>query len=104
MYVPAVHAEHVPPSGPEYPLLHTHASGDVLAFAEAACVEQFWQTLEVLPPTVSEYWSGLHALHAALPFVALYVPAAHAVQCSPLSPVNPGLHSHCVLVGLAVGP
>ena len=39
-----------------------------------------------------------HAVHAALPFTVLNVPAAHAVHVtSPPGPVYPGTHAHALL-------
>jgi hypothetical protein len=75
---PAAHATHGPTSGPEYPGLQEQALTLVLPNDEFAFVVQL--------------------LHAALPFVGLYVPDWHIAHCpleTPLSaPVYPVLHEH----------
>jgi hypothetical protein len=65
---------HRPPSGPSESALHA----------------------QITLPTLEFEFSG-HAMQAPLPFVALYVPAAHAVQATPSAPVYPGLHTHHAL-------
>jgi hypothetical protein len=77
---PAAHATHGPTSGPEYPGLQEQALTLVLPNDEFAFTVQL--------------------LHAALPFVDLYVPAGHILHCpfdAPVSgPVYPVLHEHPV--------
>jgi hypothetical protein len=67
LYFPAGHAIHVPPSGPEYPMLHTQSVIDVLP--DWAC--EFGGHAEHVRPlrSVCMYMSALHlhALDAMLP-------------------------------------
>ena len=67
LYVPVAQGEHVPPSGPEYPTLHTQPVGASLALGELLLEAQ--------------------SLHAALPVFALYSPSTQAVQAPPSGPV-----------------
>ena len=46
---------------------------------------------DALAPKVSEYLPASHGVHAAVPFVILYVPAMHARQ-EPEKLVGPGAH------------
>jgi hypothetical protein len=65
---PAAHATHGPTSGPEYPGLQEQALTLVLPNDEFAFVVQL--------------------LHAALPFVGLYVPDGHILHCPFDAPVS----------------
>jgi len=64
---------HRPPSGPSESVLHVQITLATLEFELSGQGRQ--------PP---------------LPVVALYVPAAHAVQATPSAPVYPGLQEHAV--------
>ena len=71
--VPAAHASHAPPLGPEKPGLHAHDARDALPDAEVACEGQ--------PEHVESPTDGLKS------------PAAHAWHAPPLGPEKPGLHT-----------
>jgi hypothetical protein len=81
LYFPAKHAQHVPPSGPQYPALQIQAVTVVCPVAE--CPE-----------------FSLQAVQAAEPLSVLYVPAAHAMHVPPSGPVDPALHRQLVEFGL----
>lgn len=53
---------------------------------------QVWQVAALLPPVSAENLPAAQRSQAALPVIALYVPATHAVQL-PLGPVDPASHS-----------
>ncbi len=55
LYLPATHAEHVPPSGPEKPATHTQSVTASLSVAEYLPALQSTQTLAVVAPVVEEY-------------------------------------------------
>jgi acid stress-induced BolA-like protein IbaG/YrbA len=77
LYFPAKHAQHVPPSGPQYPALQIQAVTVVCPVAE--CPE-----------------FSLQVVQAAEPLSVLYLPAAHAEHRSPYAPVYPALHRQLV--------
>ena len=76
LYLPAPHAVHAPPSGPDQPALQVH------------CVK-----LE-LPADELEFVG--QSLQLADPVDALYFPATHAVHVSPSGPAEPALQEHAV--------
>ena len=82
LYVPGAHAVHTPPSGPMYPLLHTHACEYMLCTGESEKL--------------------LHARHWDDPLTPLYVPAAHAKHGPPSGPVKAALHTQSVALPLAL--
>ena len=83
LYVPAKHCEHVAPSAPVYPALHSHAVLMMLPAAETEFAGQ---------PTQPEF-----------PVPDLYVPPAHCVHVPPLGPFHPALQTHAATAVLAAG-
>jgi hypothetical protein len=70
---PAAHAEHVPPSGPVNPGLHT-------------------QLVCAVDATTADCELVAQSVHGAEPGAVLYFPDTHAVHVPPLGPVYPVLH------------
>jgi hypothetical protein len=95
--LPAAHAAQLAIS-PVYPASHKHRvlPDTATAFSGHATHVLF----EVACTAVDSVFAGQN-VHAALPFVDLYVPAGHVVQFpleAPLSaPVYPALHEHNIV-------
>ncbi len=68
------------------------AALDVLPTGEVEPAGHARQVEAVVAPTVVEYWASPQEVHAAVPVVSLYLPAAQAVQTPPFGPVYPILH------------
>ena len=75
LYLPAAHKLHDCASGPVWPAVHPAATQSARASLPSG---------ELLP-------AG-QAVHNSLPFVGLYVPAAHTVHVPPSGPVDPAAH------------
>jgi hypothetical protein len=76
-----------PPSLPEYPGSHSHATWALLPSCELEAAGQLVQVLTSEAPAVVEYVSAaqlMQTLAAAAPTVVEYVPAAQFVQKSKL--------------------
>ena len=86
LYVPAMHGAHVPPSGPEFPVLHLQAANAVLCSFELALSGHGRHVDTDVAPTVAEYFCASQLLHAPAPAETLYCPAKHGVQVCPLEP------------------
>ena len=89
-YLPAAHLSHVQTSHSHelsYPSRHMHALFDVLPPGEAEFTGHAVQASEVVDCASGLKVSALHASHALLPTVCLYVPAVHSVQDPPLGAV-----------------
>ena len=86
VYFPAMHGAHVPPSGPEFPVLHLQAANAVLCSFELALSGHGRHVESDVAPTVAEYFLAKQLLHAPAPGEFLYFPATHAVQVCPLEP------------------
>ena len=98
LYFPATHATHGPPLGPVNPTLHVQLVDTVQPLHEAP--ELAGQAAHAtVRPVVLEKVPAVQAVHAALPVVSLYVPAAQVVQMpidAPVAlPTYPALHRHC---------
>ena len=65
--------------------------------APGAVVSEFGGHATVNAEAVGQYPFSWHTRHSALSPNGLYVPAAHGLQDVPLGPVNPGLHTHCLM-------
>ena len=72
LYLPATHAVHAPPSGPEKPATHT-------------------QSVAASLPVAVEYVLALQSEQATSPVIDLYLPDTQAIQVPPLGPVKPEL-------------
>jgi hypothetical protein len=83
LYLPATHAVHVPPSGPENPALQV-------------------QLVKAALPAGELEFDG-QAEHATDPVNALYFPATHAEQVPPAGPVDPALQVQLVKAELPTG-
>jgi hypothetical protein len=84
LYVPAKHAEQTPPSDPVYPLLQRQWVAATLPLGELECSGHAAQVVAEAAPTAAEYASAAQSVHAAEPEPALYFPAIHSTQTSPL--------------------
>jgi hypothetical protein len=94
LYVPATHAEHVPPFGPEYPALQAHAVTSELELGAFAFTGHTTQVVAVVAPVVLEYVPAPQLAHASVPLAILYVPATHGEHGPPPGPAYPALHTH----------
>ncbi len=94
LYVPATHAEHVPPFGPEYPALQAHAVTSELELGAFAFTGHTTQVVAVVAPVVLEYVPIPQLTHASAPLATLYVPATHGEHGPPPGPAYPALHTH----------
>jgi hypothetical protein len=103
LYLPATHAEHVPPFAPVYPALHEQAATVVLETGAFAFAGHDEHVDKALAPTTSENVAVPQSVHAALPVTILYLPATHAVHVPPFAPVNPALHKQATTVVLETG-
>ena len=92
--VPATQGRHTPPSGPVYPLLHTHAA---LEPPDCEFAPQFEHaTIDVAPTTVENVFAE-QFVHTAVPETVLYLPGTHKAHGPPLGPLAPALHTHDVI-------
>lgn len=103
LYLPAIHAEHVPPSAPVNPALQTQLVERTLALGDCESVGQARHVLAVVAATVSEYVFAGHAVHPSEPAASLYLPSTHAVHIPPSGPVNPALHRQLLESALPLG-
>jgi hypothetical protein len=83
--VPTRHASHTPPSGPEYPTLHT-------------------QSVTLLLPGGDEDWLDGHRTHAAPPVRLRYVPPGHSEQSPAPSSALKNPASHAVQLSVPEKP
>jgi hypothetical protein len=72
--VPATQARQGPPSGPVYPLLHTHATLDPPDCEFAGQLEH--AAIDVAPVTIEKVLAE-QLVHTAAPITGLYVPGPH---------------------------
>jgi hypothetical protein len=96
LYLPAPHAKQgvaAPPPGPVYPGAHLHAVTSVLPFTD---VVNGGHALQYADADTSMYVSTGQDTHGAVPFVALYLPSAHAAHGPPSAPSYPALHEQFV--------
>ncbi len=66
---------------------------DGLVLGELELAGHVRHTTTVVAPTVVEYMFTPQLVHARVPVVILYFPAAHAVHGPPVGPVKPALQS-----------
>ena len=92
--VPATHARHTPPSGPVYPLLHTHSA---LEPPDCEFAPQFEHTKTDVAPITAEKVFAEQLVHTAVPETVLYLPGTHREHGPPFGPVAPALHTHDVI-------
>ena len=92
--VPATHARHGPPSGPVYPLLHTHAALDPADSEFAGQLEH--AKLDVAPAALENVFAE-QFVHTAVPVTVLYLPGTHSAHGPPFAPLAPALHVHAVI-------
>ncbi len=97
LYLPATHAEHVPPFAPVKPALQVQAVITVLELGAFALEGQAKHVDEALAPTAAEYVADPQSVHTALPLLVLYLPATHVEQTPPSGPEDPALHVQIVL-------
>jgi hypothetical protein len=83
LYVPAPHAVHVPPSGPDQPTLQVQLLKAVLCSGELESAGQL--------------------LQLSAPDTILYLPAPHAVHVPPSAPDQPALQIQLVEIELPEG-
>ena len=98
--VPAAHASHVPPSGPEYPVLHVQF---VIVLDPACDIDSNGHAMHVDTlcwPMWFEYLPPAHRVHATDPLPGLNVPAAHGWHAVPSGPEYPALQVQLVGMGL----
>ena len=95
---PGKHAEHTPPSGPVYPVLHVHVV-DVLAprATEYELAGHPAQVPAAVAPVVDRYVPAEQSEQAAEPLTSLNFPATHAEHTPPSGPVNPALQVHAAI-------
>ena len=92
--VPETQGRHTPPSGPVYPLLHTHAA---LEPPDCEFAPQFEHAkLEVAPITVEKVFAE-QLVHTDVPVIVLYLPGTHREHGPPFAPVAPVLQVHDVI-------
>ena len=103
LYLPASHATHTPPSGPEYPALHEQMLLPPPAVLECAYAGHALHVDPDVPPVSLLYLPVGQIKHAMDPLTLLYVPAGHSVHADPSGPVSPGPHLHCKM-SLLEGP
>ena len=101
---PGKHAEHAPPSGPVYPVLHVHVV-DVLAprATEYELAGHPAQVPAAVAPTVNRYVPAEQSEQAAEPLTSLYLPATHPEHVPPFAPVYPTLQAHAATSELELG-
>ena len=97
--VPATQARHGPPSGPEYPLLHTHTALDTPDCAFALQFEHV--EIDVAPVTLENVFAEQFR-HADVPVTVLYLPGTHSAHGPPFGPLAPVLHVQAVNAELLV--
>jgi len=95
--VPATHARHTPPSGPVYPLLHTHSA---LEPPDCEFAPQFEHTKTDVAPITLEKVFAEQLVHTAVPVTLLYLPGTHNAHGPPLGPLAPVLQIHDVTTEL----
>jgi len=78
---------HVPPSGPEKPVLQVQAASTELEIGELELVGHARQAAAAVAPTVVEYVPAAQSVHTTLPVAVLYLPATQAVHVPPSGPV-----------------
>jgi hypothetical protein len=91
LYLPAAQDVHVPPSGPVNPTLHVQAVEAVLGPGELELPGHDKQADSTVAPWVPKYFAAAQSVHAALPVLILYLPAAHGEHALPSGPVDPAL-------------
>ena len=84
--LPAVHPVQAESPLPVYPALQEHCVSEVLPCTESACVGQDKHEVELVEPVELTYLAAAHKLQLLVPGVALYLPASHAKQETPLAP------------------
>ena len=100
LYLPASHASHGPPSGPDQPALQVQSAEAVLCAGE---FEFAGHAEQVDEPVVFEYVPLSQTLQTAFPLTSLYLPASHAVQFPPFCPKKPALQEQLVFDTLPDG-
>ncbi len=88
LYLPATHPEHTSPSAPVNPALQLQAALPELETGAFEFEGHVKQVDEALAPTAAEYVAVPQSVHAALPSLVLYLPAAHNAH-APGAPVLP---------------
>jgi hypothetical protein len=105
LYLPAAHWRHVPPLGPDDPVLHVQLVEAALPAGDDAS-EDVVQAVHVDSadiPTAAEYLPTPQSVHAADPEPVLYFPATQVEQATaPPVPVYPRLQMQSVCAVLVV--
>ncbi len=78
---------HVPPSGPEKPVLQVHAGWAELAIGELELVGHARHVAATVAATAVEYVATAQSVHRAVPVMILYFPATQAAHTPPFGPV-----------------
>ena len=97
LYVPALQAWHSPPSGPEYPRLHTQSLRVLLPSLEWVLGGQPMHVESEIAADASLYLPLGHNEQGSVPVLSLNVPATQALHGSPSRPVNPATHVQLVM-------
>ena len=71
LYLPATHAVHAPPSGPEKPATHTQSVAASLPVVDCELAGQLRQVPIAVAPVAAEYWPAPQSVHAAAPVTIL---------------------------------
>jgi hypothetical protein len=86
LYLPATHAVHVPPFGPEKPALQVHTNTVELASGELELVGHARHVVATVAASVVEYVPAAQSTQLLLRYVTLYFPAVQAVHGPPFGP------------------
>ena len=94
LYFPAAHKTHDSAFGPVDPAgqSETQSVKASLPAGDHVLAPQSIQMEATKAPVAVEYLPASQSVHATLPMICLYLPAAHAVHVPPISPVYPVLH------------
>jgi hypothetical protein len=94
LYFPATHKTHDSAFGPVEPAgqSETQSVNASLPAGDHVLAPQSIQVEATKAPVAVEYLPASQSVHATLPMISLYLPAAHAVHVPPISPVYPVLH------------
>ena len=103
LYFPATHAVHVPPAGPEDPVLQVQLVKAALPTGELEFDGQVRHVELAEAPILVEYVPVPQFVHRPDPVNALYFPATHAEHVPPSGPAEPALQVQFVKEVLPTG-